>query len=142
MRLRRSDCSGPGLGRTKRGRGFSYVDERSERVADPETLLRIRELAVPPAWEDVWICSDPQGHLQATGIDAAGRKQYLYHSKWRARRDREKFERGLRFARFLPRLRRGVSADLEPPGIHRPSRVRPIPGGRDDRAVIAKAQKH
>jgi DNA topoisomerase IB len=119
IRLRRSDCSGPGLCRIKRGRGFSYLDERGNRVTDPETLLRIRELAIPPAWEDVWICSNSRGHLQATGTDAAGRKQYLYHSLWRARRDREKFERALRFARALPQLRRGVSADLELDGFHR-----------------------
>jgi DNA topoisomerase-1 len=119
MRLRRSDCSGPGLHRVKRGRGFSYLDEHGDRVTDPETLLRIRELVIPPAWENVWICSDPRGHLQATGTDAAGRKQYLYHSQWRVRRDREKFERALRFARSLPRLRRGVSADIERDGFHR-----------------------
>ncbi len=119
MRLRRADCSGPGLRRIKRGRGFSYRDERGDRITEPETLLRIRELAIPPAWEDVWICSDPHGHLQATGTDAAGRKQYLYHSMWRARRDREKFERALRFARSLPQLRRGVSADLERDGFDR-----------------------
>ena len=119
MRLRRSDCSGPGLRRIKRGRGFSYLDDGGDVVTDPETLLRIRELAIPPAWEDVWICGDPRGHLQATGTDAAGRKQYLYHPVWRARRDREKFERALRFARSLPQLRRGVSADLEHDGFHR-----------------------
>ncbi len=119
MRLRRSDCSGPGLRRLKRGRGFSYLDEGGDRVTDPEMLLRIRELAIPPAWEDVWICSDPRGHLQATGTDAAGRKQYLYHELWRARRDREKFDRALRFARSLPRLRRQVSADLEHDGFDR-----------------------
>src|SRR5437763_1149006 len=119
MRLRRSDCSGPGLRRIKRGRGFSYLDERGDVVTDPETLLRIRELAIPPAWKDVWICSDPRGHLQATGTDAAGRKQYLYHSLWRARRDREKFERALRFAWALPQLRSAVAADLEHDGFRR-----------------------
>ncbi len=119
MRLRRADCSGPGLRRVRRGRGFTYLDERGERITDPETLLRIRELAIPPAWKDVWICSEPNGHLQATGTDAADRKQYLYHSLWRARRDREKFDRALRFARALPRLRRSVSADLERDGLDR-----------------------
>ncbi len=74
---------------------------------------RLRELAIPPAWQDVWICSDPLGHLQATGIDSAGRKQYLYHPRWRAHRDRQKFDRALRFARRLPRLRRRVAEDLE-----------------------------
>lgn len=95
------------------------MDQRGDRVSDPETLLRIGELAIPPAWEDVWICADPRGHLQATGTDAAGRRQYLYHSLWRARRDQEKFERALRFARRLPRLRREVHADLEHDGFHR-----------------------
>ncbi|MBV8940382.1 MAG: hypothetical protein JO321_08200 [Solirubrobacterales bacterium] len=74
-RLRRSDCSGPGFRRIRCGRGFSYVDEQGQRITDPEALLRIRELVIPPAWEDVWICSDPNGHLQAAGADAAGRKQ-------------------------------------------------------------------
>ena len=72
----------------------------------------MRGLAIPPAWEEVWICPDPQGHLQATGIDAAGRKQYLYHPAWREHRDREKFERMARFAKRLPRLRRATAADL------------------------------
>ena len=72
-RLRRSDCSEPGLHRRRRGRGFSYVDEGGIPVTTPAVLERLRDLAIPPAWKDVWICPDPQGHLQATGIDAAGR---------------------------------------------------------------------
>ena len=111
-RLRRSDCSGPGLTRVRRGRGFSYADADGERVADPETLLRINELAIPPAWEQVWICRDPLGHLQATGVDAAGRKQYLYHPRWRERRDREKFDHMVEFAHALPALRRRVLRTL------------------------------
>ncbi len=111
-RLRRSDCSGPGLGRIRRGRGFSYVDADGEPVKDPEELLRIRDLAIPPAWRDVWICDDPMGHLQATGIDAAGRKQYLYHPRWRELRDRKKFDEMISFAQALPRLRRKVLTDL------------------------------
>ena len=110
--VRRSDCSGPGLRRARHGRGFSYVDAGGERVTDPETLARIRALAIPPAWREVWICLDPRGHLQATGIDRAGRKQYLYHDAWRRRRDREKFRRMLEFGAALPRLRRGVAHDL------------------------------
>src|SRR5581483_3758945 len=111
-RLRRSDCSGPGLRRVRRGKGFSYVDEGGERIADPEVLERLRDLAIPPAWQDVWICQDPLGHLQATGVDAAGRKQYLYHPRWREHRDRQKFDNMLRFAAALPRLRKRVAADL------------------------------
>jgi DNA topoisomerase I len=92
--------------RVRRGRGFSYEDQRGNPIKAPEVLDRIRELAVPPAWKDVWLCPDPLGHLQATGVDAAGRRQYLYHPRWRERRDREKFERMLTFAELLPRLRR------------------------------------
>ncbi len=98
--------------RIRRGRGFSYLDERGERLSDAEDLLRIKELAIPPAWQDVWICPDPLGHLQATGIDAAGRKQYLYHSRWRELRDRQKFEHMVDFAQALPHLRRRVLTEL------------------------------
>jgi DNA topoisomerase I len=112
-RLRRSDCSGPGITRRRRGKGFEYRDEDGRRITEEEVLVRIRELGIPPAWEDVWICPYPMGHLQATGTDAAGRKQYLYHPQWRARRDAEKFDDMARFARALPSLRESVSADLE-----------------------------
>jgi DNA topoisomerase-1 len=112
-RLRRADCSGPGLGRVRRGRGFSYVDENGDPIEKPEVLERIRSLGIPPAWKDVWICPDERGHIQATGIDAAGRKQYLYHDDWRRRRDHEKFDEMLDFARALPDLRAHVAADLE-----------------------------
>lgn len=111
-RLRRSDCSSPGICRVRRGRGFSYEDKRGRRIDDPEEIERIRELAVPPAWEDVWVCLDPLGHLQATGVDAAGRRQYLYHPRWRERRDQEKFDRMIGFAESLPRLRRRVARTL------------------------------
>ena len=87
-RLRRSDCAEPGIARRRRGRGFEYLGPSGERIDDPRTLERIAQLAVPPAWRDVWICADPRGHLQATGVDAAGRKQYHYHEQWRAHRDR------------------------------------------------------
>jgi DNA topoisomerase I len=106
------DCSGPGVSRRRRGRGFEYLDEHGRRVTDPQTLARIRELVIPPAWKNVWICPDPNGHLQATGIDAAGRKQYLYHERWRERRDQQKFTEMMEFARALPRMRRVVSRDL------------------------------
>jgi DNA topoisomerase IB len=111
-RLRRSDCSGKGITRLRRGRGFTYRDARGRPVRDPDELLRIKELAIPPAWEDVWICGDPLGHLQATGIDAAGRKQYLYHQRWREMRDREKFDHMVDFAKALPALRRRVLRTL------------------------------
>ncbi len=111
-RLRRVDCSNPGISRRGRGRGFEYLDEDGRRVDDEEVVERIRALAIPPAWKDVWICPYPMGHIQATGIDAAGRKQYLYHQRWRERRDREKFDEMLDFARALPRLRRRAKRDL------------------------------
>src|SRR3954447_26465497 len=111
-RLRRVDCGSPGISRRRRGRGFEYLDESGERIEDPDVLDRIRALAIPPAWEEVWICADPLGHIQATGMDARGRKQYRYHDLWRERRDREKFEAMLEFARSLPQLRGQVERDL------------------------------
>ena len=111
-RLRRADCSGPGIRRRRYGKGFAYFDSDGDRIDDPEVLTRITGLAIPPAWADVWICPYPHGHLQATGTDAAGRKQYRYHDAWRERRDTEKFETMARFARALPRLRERVEADL------------------------------
>ena len=118
-RLLRSDCSGPGISRRGRGRGFEYRDDEGRPLTDPEDLARIHELGIPPAWRDVWICPHPRGHLQATGIDAAGRKQYLYHEAWRSRRDAEKFEDMVRFARALPALRERVEADLGGDGLTR-----------------------
>ena len=111
-RLRRVDCAVAGITRRRRGRGFEYLDEGGERIEDEDVLERIRELAIPPAWEDVWVCADPLGHIQATGMDARGRKQYRYHDLWRERRDREKFEAMLDFARELPTLRERVRRDL------------------------------
>ena len=111
-RLRRSDCSSKGIERTRRGRGFGYTSPEGKRLKDPEALLRIKELAIPPAWEDVWICPDPLGHLQATGVDDAGRKQYLYHPRWREMRDRAKFAHMVEFAAALPSLRRRVLRTL------------------------------
>src|SRR5579859_606205 len=113
-RLRRSDCATRGITRRRRGRGFTYLDPEGKRIDDREVLRRIAALAVPPAWRDVWICVDPLGHLQATGLDAAGRKQYLYHERWRTHRDRQKFDSMLDFGRALPRLRRRVAHDLKP----------------------------
>ena len=105
-RLRRVDCSEPGIERRRRGKGFEYLDqETGERVTEPEVIDRIKELAIPPAWKDVWICPYPMGHIQATGIDAAGRKQYIYHRRWREREDQKKFDHMLAFARALPKMR-------------------------------------
>jgi DNA topoisomerase-1 len=118
-RLKRADCSAAGIERRRQGRGFSYRDANGERVADEETLARIRELAIPPAWEEVWICPDPLGHIQATGTDEAGRKQYLYHERWQRRSAARKFETAREFAEALPRLRRAVSRDLGREGMPR-----------------------
>ena len=111
-RLRRSDPGGPGILRVKHGRGFRFVDEEGDRVDEDEVLQRIHELVIPPAWKDVWICPYPGGHIQATGIDAAGRKQYLYHPRWRERRDTEKFDDMVVFAHSLPKLRERVNASM------------------------------
>jgi DNA topoisomerase IB len=118
-RLRRVDCSGPGILRRRRGRGFQYLDETGERIDDEEVLERIRELVIPPAWKDVWICPYPFGHIQAVGTDAAGRRQYLYHAQWRARRDQEKFDEMLRFARALPGIRKKAAKHLGQRGLTR-----------------------
>jgi DNA topoisomerase IB len=118
-RLKRSDCSGPGLRRRRRGKGFEYLDGEGHRIDDPDVLERIQELVIPPAWQDVWICPYPMGHIQATGIDAAGRKQYLYHRKWRERQDRKKFDAMISFAQALPDMRARVERDLEGDGITR-----------------------
>jgi DNA topoisomerase I len=119
-RIRRVDCSGPGIRRQRRGRGFRYVDELTgEAIDDPEVLARIRSLVIPPAWRDVWICPLPNGHLQAVGTDRAGRRQYLYHQAWRLRREQAKFDHMLEFARTLPRLRERVSEHLDGDGLGR-----------------------
>jgi len=118
-RLRRADCSAPGITRRRHGRGFRYLDEDGRPVEDEAVLARIRELAIPPAWREVWVCPHPNGHLQAVGVDAAGRRQYLYHDAWRARRDQEKFDAMLDFAAALPRMRRRVRRDLAGEGMVR-----------------------
>ena len=118
-RLRRVDRSAPGIVRRRRGRGFSYRDPRGRPIRDPATLRRIESIAIPPAWTDVWISTDPLGHLQATGIDGAGRRQYLYHPDWRARRDVQKFRRVEAFAHQLPVVRSAVSRDLRAKGFPR-----------------------
>src|SRR5262245_1225454 len=105
----------PGIRRVRAGKGFRYLSPESRPVLDAETLGRIRSLAIPPAWTDVWICPHANGHLQATGRDARGRKQYRYHPRWRATRDETKFDRLIAFCQALPRLRERVEADLSLP---------------------------
>jgi DNA topoisomerase IB len=113
VRLKRSDCSGEGIVRRRSGRGFIYVDASGARIRDETLTARIKDLAIPPAWQEVWICPYANGHIQATGVDDAGRKQYLYHEQWTSRRSAEKFDSMLRFSAALPRLRRAVSRDLD-----------------------------
>src|ERR1041384_3227343 len=108
-----------GYQRVARGEGFSYIDANGAIVRDRATLDRIRSLVIPPAWTDVWICGDPQAHLQATGRDSRGRKQYRYHPRWREVRDSSKFDQLIDFAMVLPRIRRRVARDLARPGLGR-----------------------
>jgi DNA topoisomerase IB len=119
MRLRRSDTSGPGYARRRRGKAFSYYDTTGAPLADPAELERVSTLAIPPAWKDVWICPHPGGHIQATGTDAAGRRQYRYHDQWRVKRDAAKFDHVLEVARHLPELREQVATDLGRRGFGR-----------------------
>lgn len=115
-RLRRSDPTGRGWSRRRIGRGFGYFDEDG-RGLDAEGIARCKSLVIPPAWESVWICPLPNGHIQAIGTDARGRRQYLYHPDWRARRDIAKHDRVLRVAQRLPAARRSVTAALNQPGM-------------------------
>ncbi len=117
-RLKRTDTNDPGISRVRRGRGFGYV-RPDGTPAGARVRKRVEELAIPPAWTDVWICTDPNGHIQATGHDKAGRKQYLYHERWRERRDRQKFEQMIEFGQALPKLRRRVGRDLGRRGLGR-----------------------
>ncbi|MCW2562859.1 MAG: topoisomerase [Mycobacterium sp.] len=112
MRLRRSAVGGPGIRRVRRGRGFSYQNPDGAPVTDAATLQRIKDLVIPPAWRNVWICVYPNGHIQAVGDDAAGRRQYLYHQKWQQERNEEKFDRVLEMSAVLPDMRRRIAADL------------------------------
>ncbi|PZW76572.1 DNA topoisomerase-1 [Pseudomonas sp. 2848] len=113
------DDSQPGLTRRRWRDRFHYFDAGNQRVRDKETLARIAALVIPPAYTDVWICADPQGHLQATGRDARGRKQYRYHTQWRELRDQHKYARMLAFAEVLPNLRKQLDTHLASPGLGR-----------------------
>jgi DNA topoisomerase I len=112
LRLRRSDLTGPGYGRRRSGRGFAYLDSGGTALTDAAAIARIKALVLPPAWRDVWISTDERGHIQATGVDAAGRKQYRYHDAWRASRDRAKFDHALEVAALLPEVRDRLCTDL------------------------------
>ena len=118
MRTRRSDPAKPGFSRRRQGKGFRYIDAAGEPLP-PDEVARIKNLVIPPAWTDVWICPDPLGHIQAVGTDAAGRRQYRYHDAWRENRDRQKFDHVLRVAGRLPRIRRSVRDDLGGRGLSR-----------------------
>jgi len=109
----------PGIRRSRRGKGFAYRDADDVLIRDEEVLARLKSLAIPPAWKDVWISPHANGHIQATGRDARGRKQYRYHARWRLVRDDAKYLRMISFARALPGIRRVVEEDLKRPGLHR-----------------------
>ena len=117
--LRYVEDSAPGIARRRNGEAFAYVDADGAAVRDEATLARIRKLAIPPAWTDVWICPHPDGHVQATGRDARGRKQYRYHPQWQAERGSGKFGRIAAFGAALPRLRRRLRRDLAQRGFPR-----------------------
>jgi len=115
--LRHVDPASPGIRRIRSGRGFRYEDAANRAVRDAAVLRRIRSLVIPPAWTSVWICPSPLGHIQATGRDARGRKQYRYHPRWREVRDGAKYGNVLEFARKLPALRARTRCDLRLPGL-------------------------
>ena len=117
--LRYVSDEGPGYTRKPRGKHFEYFDTEGKPIRDEQRLLRIKRLAIPPAWADVWICPSANGHIQATGRDARGRKQYRYHERWREVRDENKFERLAQFAKALPDMRRRVAQDLKLTGLPR-----------------------
>ena len=118
-RLRYVNDSMPGIRRKRAGRGFRYTGPDGTIIRDLETLNRIKSLAIPPAWKDVWICDDPRGHIQATGRDARGRKQYRYHPDWRQVRDETKYARMVAFGASLPLIRECTARDLKKPGLPR-----------------------
>src|SRR5438552_14833113 len=109
----------PGYSRRAKGKDFEYLDTEGKPIRDEQRLLRIKRMAIPPAWTKVWICPSANGHIQATGRDARCRKQYRYHPRWRAVRDETKFEHMLDFGRALPAIRQRVDADLNLPGLPR-----------------------
>ncbi|MGE2731396.1 DNA topoisomerase IB [Mycolicibacterium vaccae] len=119
MRLTRSRLSTPGITRKRRGKGFAYYGPDGDLLADPDTVQRIQELVIPPAWKNVWISPKPNGHIQAVGTDAAGRRQYLYHQRWHQERAEEKFDRVVEMSTLLPRWRTEIAKDLAGRGLTR-----------------------
>lgn len=117
--LKYVSSDGPGITRRKFGKGFAYYDEHGKKITDKKEIERLNALAIPPAYEEVWICPDPLGHLQAVGRDDRGRKQYRYHDRWAEVRDRAKFAKLPQFARELPRLRRTLNRHLRQKGLPR-----------------------
>src|SRR5215213_6738100 len=117
--LRHSSDAEPGITRKRMGRYWAYFDAGGSRITDRDEIDRLNAIGLPPAYADAWFCTDPNGHLQATGVDARGRKQYRYHGDFRARRDKKKYTGTLEFGAALPRLRRKVEADLKKPATSR-----------------------
>ncbi|KGI69601.1 DNA topoisomerase IB [Mycolicibacterium rufum] len=119
MRLARSKLDTPGIVRKRRGKGFAHYGPDGELLADPDTAQRIKDLVIPPAWKNVWISPRPNGHIQAVGTDAAGRRQYLYHERWQLERAEEKFDRVLELSTRLPEWRARIASDLAGRGLTR-----------------------
>ncbi|WP_369525450.1 hypothetical protein [Bradyrhizobium japonicum] len=117
--LRYVSDSSPGYTRKRTGTTFSYYDKEGKRISDAAVIRRIKSIGIPPAYESVWICPSPNGHIQATGLDARGRKQYRYHPKWRELRDQNKYQHIMEFAAALPALRERVVADMKREGLPR-----------------------
>jgi len=117
--LRYVSDGSPGIRRVRRGKSFGYVGPDGRAIRDAESLARIKALAIPPAWTEVWICPRPDGHIQATGRDDRGRKQYRYHARWRSTKDEAKYGRTLAFGRALSKIRRVTERDLKLPGLPR-----------------------
>jgi DNA topoisomerase-1 len=109
----------PGFSRQRKGEEFEYFDTKEKPIRDEQRLLRIKRLAIPPAWTEVWICPSPNGHIQATGRDARRRKQYRYHERWREIRDENKYDRLVNFGKALPKIRRRLKKDLALNGLPR-----------------------
>src|ERR1700738_5172044 len=119
MRLRRSVLSKPGIGRKRRGKGFAYDGPDGDLLTDENPVQRIKDLVIPPAWKKVWISPYPNGHIQAVGTDAAGRRQYLYHAAWQQERSEEKFDRVMELSKELPAWRQQIAKDLAGRGLTR-----------------------